>query len=50
MAESVMPKIKSILSKLAILEDKMDAIKKHMCNVDKIVINYRRKSQVSNYV
>ena len=34
LAEGVMPKIELILSRLAILEDKMDGIEKHMRNVD----------------
>ena len=37
MAEGVMPKIELILSRLAILEDKMDGIEKHMRNVDERV-------------
>jgi len=43
MAEGVMPKIELILSKLAILEDKMDGIKKHMCNVDETVSRLQEK-------
>ena len=37
MAEGVMPKIELILSRLAVLEDKMDGIEKHMRNVDERV-------------
>ena len=43
MAEGVMPKIELILSKLAILEDKMDGIEKHMCNVDETVSRLQEK-------
>ena len=43
MAEGVMPKIELILSKLAILEDKMDGIEKHMCNVDETVSRLQGK-------
>jgi len=43
MAEGVMPKIELILSKLAILEDKMNGIEKHMCNVDETVSRLQEK-------